>query len=333
MAWFLLRLGGEGIIAMRDLVVGDRVDQYQITEPIARGGMASLFKATDEASGLPVVLKVPHVQYESDVVFFERFRREEEIGQRIDHPGVVRVLTPREKSRMYMAMEWVEGRPLNAILYETGPLPREAALEIARQLCDALACLHAHGVVHRDLKPENVLVTSDGRVKIVDFGIALLESARRLTWAGLSHAIGTPDYMAPEQIRGKRGDARTDVYALGTMLYEMLTGRVPYEAETSTAVLRAKRTRAPVPPSSRVPGLDPAIEAIILRAIERDPRDRYACAADMLADLTHPGSAPVAERPAGSRRRASAVSRRWVSSIVVAASLAALGVLTWLSAP
>ena len=230
-------------------------------------------------------------------------------------------------------MEYVEGRPLRTILHETRSLPLGTALGVARQVCDALACLHAHGVVHRDLKPENILVTSAGQVKILDFGIALLESARRLTWAGLSHAIGTPDYMAPEQIRGKRGDARTDVYALGAILYEMLTGRMPYEATSPGGLLRAKVARDPAPPSSHVAGFNPAIEAVIMKAIERDPRDRYACAADMLADLKDPGSPRTRERPVRPRRRASAVSRRVGASIALALAVAALGALAWLSAP
>ncbi len=245
--------------------------------------------------------------------------------------NIVRILEPREKSRIYMAMEYVEGRPLSAILREARPLPAQAALDIARQVCDALACLHAHGVVHRDIKPENVHVTSAGRVKILDFGIALLESARRLTWAGLSHAIGTPDYMAPEQIRGRRGDARTDVYALGTMLYEMLTGRLPYEAESSGSLLARKAAVDPVPPSRHVPGFDPALEAVIMRAIERDPRDRFSCASDLLAALRDPASADAVgrDRP----RRRAPPSRRVTSALVIAAALAAIGALAWLSAP
>ncbi len=230
---------------MREVTAGDRVDQYQLTDVLARSGMASIFKATDTLSGETVALKVPHPQYESDVVFFERFRREEQIGQRVDHPAIARVLKPRDKSRMYMAMEYVDGRSLRAIMGESGPLPAERALAIAREVTDALAYLHARGIVHRDIKPENILVTPSGGIKMLDFGIALDESARRLTWAGLSNAIGTPDYMAPEQIGGRRGDARTDVYAVGTLLYEMLTGHLPFSSENPHALLRAKANEDP----------------------------------------------------------------------------------------
>jgi len=316
---------------MRDDAVGDRVDQYQLTELLARGGMASVFKARDLASGAAVVLKIPYVQYESDVVFHERFRREQEIGQRIQHPHIVRVLTPVEQSRMYLAMEHVEGRPLAALLREAGPLRPGAAVAIAIQLCDALACLHAHGVVHRDLKPENVWVTPSGQVKILDFGIALLESARRLTWAGLSHALGTPDFMAPEQIRGKRGDARTDVYALGTMLYEMLTGRLPHEGQ-GEALLRAKDTVDAKAPSAHRPELDAALDRIVLRAIERDPRDRYQNAVDLLADLRDPAGAAV-RAPLRRPSRRAPPPRRLLASVALVAALAGLGALAWWTAP
>ena len=213
---------------MRELTVGDSLDQYQLTELLARSGMASIFKATDTESGAAVALKIPHLQFESDVVFFERFRREESIGQRLDHPHIVKVLEAA-RQEPHVPGDGVRRGQVAARDHAGGSARCRSskALDIARQVGDALVYLHAHGVVHRDIKPENVLVTADGQVKILDFGIALDESARRLTWAGLSSTVGTPDYMAPEQIGGRRGDERTDVYALGTMLYEMLTGDLP----------------------------------------------------------------------------------------------------------
>ncbi len=319
---------------MRDLVVGDKLDQYELTDLLARSGMASIFKAIDTESGATVALKIPHVQYESDVVFSERFRREDEIGQRLRHPNVVQVLSPREKSRTYMAMEYVEGKSLRAMLNGKHPLPTDQALDIARQVCDALVYLHAEGVVHRDIKPENILVTAGGQVKILDFGIALFESERRLTWMGLSSTIGTPDYMAPEQIRGRRGDPRTDVYALGTMLYEMLTCHLPYDSPNPRALLKAKTSDEPRPPSYYVPGFDPSLEAIILKAIERNPRDRYPTAALLLADLRNPSAVPPRDPETGAARcRGGArISRRLLLSVVVIAILGGLGSLIWLSA-
>ncbi len=317
---------------MRELAVGDTIDQYELTDLLARSGMASIFKGIDTRSGRPVALKIPHVQYESDVVFSERFRREEEVGQRLHHPHVVQILTPVEKSRMYMAMEFVEGKSLRALM-SANALSREQAIDIARQILSALQYLHEEGVVHRDVKPENILVDEHGQAKILDFGIALFASERRLTWAGFSNALGTPDYMAPEQIRGRRGDPRTDVYAVGTLLYEMLTRNLPWDSANPRALLKAKTTQDPRPPSYFVPDFDPALEAIVLKAIERDPRERYGTARQMLADLENPAAVvPRDPHAARSRRRARGLSRRALVAILAAVVLAGLGSLVWLTA-
>jgi serine/threonine-protein kinase len=312
---------------MDDLESGALLDQYRVTGVLARGGMATLYTAEDTLGAGEVVLKVPHPQYECDVVFYQRFEREERIGQQIAHPAIVKVLTPREKSRLYLAMERVPGVPLHQVLAAESPLPPERALAIARQLCSALSCLQEHGVVHRDVKPENVLVAPDGSVKLLDFGIALIEAARRLTWAGLSHALGTPDYMAPEQIRGRRGDARTDVYALGTLLHEMLAGCLPYDTSSVTALLHAKQHADPPPLSAHRPGLDPALERIVLRAIARDPRDRYPTAAALLADLEAPGAAVLPPPPTPQVTPGRRARRALVVALVAGAAVAGLGAL------
>jgi len=273
---------------MREILAGDRLDQYQLTELLARSGMASIFKAVDERSGSTVALKVPHMQFESDVAFYERFRREEQIGQKLEHPNIVRVLSPETKSRLYLVMEFAEGRSLRAIMKDHERMPLEKALDVTRQIARALVYMHAKGIVHRDLKPDNVLLGDDGQIKLLDFGIAMDEAARRLTWFGLTAPIGTPDYMAPEQVRGKRGDVRTDVYALGTMLFEMVTGELPYDAGKMQALMRAKLNEDPRLPREVMPNIDPKIEEIIVRAIERSPRERYTTSAEMLADLEHP---------------------------------------------
>jgi serine/threonine protein kinase len=316
---------------MRDTLVGERLDQYQLTELLARSGMASIFKATDTKSGATVALKVPHMQFESDIAFYQRFEREEQIGQKVDHPNIVRVLRPDKKSRMYLVMEFAEGSSLRAIMSRRKRVPPDEALDIARQIARALVYLHAHGIVHRDLKPENVLVTDAGQVKLIDFGIAMDEAARRLTWMGLSSTIGTPDYMAPEQVRGRRGDARTDVYSLGTMLYEMITGELPYTGANAQAVMRAKVEQDPRPPRDVMADIDPAIEEIILSAIDRTPRERYASAAAMLADLEHPSKVVPRDRSEGRPRRPFPgilrISRRAVAPIVLMLVIAGLAVL------
>ncbi|HET6440567.1 MAG TPA: serine/threonine-protein kinase [Anaeromyxobacter sp.] len=315
---------------MSEPVAGDRFDQYELLELLARSGMAAIFKARDTFTGATVALKIPHFQYESDIVFSERFRREEEVGQKLEHPNIVRILKPREKSRSYLAMEYIEGRSLRALMGKA-PMAPERALALARQVCAALAYLEERGVVHRDIKPENILVTADGTVKIIDFGIALFQAERRMTWAGLSQTVGTPDYMAPEQIRGRRGDARTDVYALGMLLYELLSGHLPYDSPNARALMRAKTSEEPKPPSYWVPGFDPHLEAIILRAIEREPRNRYAGAAEMCVDLGDPGEVPPRDPETGERRRRAGAARRRrrVALLAVAALVAGLLVLVY----
>ena len=319
---------------MREVNVGERLDQYELTELIARSGMASIFKGLDTVSGQIVAIKVPYLQFESDIVFYGRFQREEEVGRRLDHPNIIKVLSPQRKSRMYIAMEYVDGASLRAMMRNKRPLPTEQALDIARQICAALVYMHRQGVVHRDIKPENILLTESGLVKIMDFGIALDESARRLTWSGLSSTIGTPDYMAPEQVSGRRGDARTDIYSLGTILYEMLTAELPYSGESVYAVMRAKTKIDPQPPTRFHPNLDPHLEEIILHAIERNPRNRYQSAPEILSELQDPARVRLTGRARhlhpGSLAALRIRGALWIALLVV--SLAGLiALLVWLA--
>jgi serine/threonine protein kinase len=318
----------------REVSVGERLDQYEVSELIARSGMASIFKATDSKNSGVVALKVPYMQFESDVVFYERFRREEQIGQRLEHPNIIKVLKPLRKSRMYLAMEYFEGTSLRALLREKQPLDPARALKFGRQICDALVYMHGQRVVHRDLKPENMLVGSDDTIKLMDFGIALDESARRLTWAGLSTTVGTPDYMAPEQVGGRRGDARTDIYALGTILYEMLTGNLPYSGANVYATMKAKASEDPPRLSEFVPEIDPGLEEIVLHAIERLPRNRYDSAAEMLEDLKDPSRVVHTGRAQRLHPRSIRGRRLWRALMTGAffLSLAAICVLViWLA--
>ncbi|HEX3685424.1 MAG TPA: serine/threonine-protein kinase [Bryobacteraceae bacterium] len=282
---------------MSELHTGDQLDHYRIDALVARSGMASIFRGTDLRTGTQVAIKIPHPEVESDPVTYDRFHREQDIGQKMDHPGVMRVIADPGRSQVYMVMEWVDGRLLREILRDSRKLPPERAVRIALGIAEALEYIHTHGVVHRDLKPENVMVDADDHVKLIDFGIAGQEGARRLTFSKLSQLMGTPDYISPEQVKGKRGDGRSDVYALGVMLYEMLTGEVPFRGPNAFAIMNDRLLNNPVPPRELEPNIPPQLQEIIYRALERDPKNRYASARELAWDLKHQDEVGVADRP------------------------------------
>jgi serine/threonine protein phosphatase PrpC len=272
-------------------------DRYEVNEVISRSGMASIFKVTDRDDGRTVAVKVPHMQFESDIASYQRFEREEAIGLSLDHPSVLKILPgPAHKSRPYIVMEFLEGQTLAEVLAALRPLPEKDAVGIASRVCEALEYLHAHNVIHRDLKPQNIMLCADGSVRLMDFGIAKAERARRLTWVGFSPTLGTPDYMAPEQVKGRRGDERTDIYSLGAILYEMITGSVPFEGESPYVIMNARLSGDPVAPRKLNAHLTPQIEEITLHALARDPGQRYRSAAEMKADLDHYDRVQLTER-------------------------------------
>jgi eukaryotic-like serine/threonine-protein kinase len=276
---------------------GDQLDNYRIDAVAARSGMATIFRGTDLRSGQPVAIKVPHPELESDPVLFDRFHREEEIGKTLNHPAIMRVYAEDGRSQLYMVMEWVDGRLLREILNEEKKLAPERAVKIALGVCQALDYIHGHGVVHRDLKPENIMVDANDNVKLIDFGIAAQAGARRLTFAKLSNVMGTPEYISPEQVKGKRGDGRSDIYALGVMLYEMVTGKEPFQGPNPFAIMNDRVLNNPMPPREIDPSISPQLQEIIYRALERDPKNRYATAREFAWDLEHQDQVGVAERP------------------------------------
>ncbi|MGC9198724.1 MAG: serine/threonine-protein kinase [Acidobacteriaceae bacterium] len=276
---------------------GDRLDDYQLEDVVATSGMATVFRAHDTRDGRQVAIKVPHAEVESDPALYDRFRREQEIGLRLDHPGVMKVFPNPDSSQVYMVMEWLDGRLLRQILNEEKKLPVERAVKLTAGICQALEHVHANGVVHRDLKPENIMVDANDEVHLIDFGIAGSQGARRLTFAHFSQSLGTPDYISPEQVRGKRGDARSDVYALGVMLYEMLTGATPFTGPNPLAVMNDRLLNQPVPPRELDPSISPQLQEIVFRAMEREPKNRYASAREMAHDLLHQDQVGVAARP------------------------------------
>jgi len=281
---------------MSSLHPGDRLDHYRIENLVARSGMASIFRATDVRTGQLVAIKIPHPEIEGDPLFLDRFRREAEIGRKLDHPGVMKVLPDDEQSRLYMTMEWVEGRLLRQILNETKKIPSDRAVAITLAILDALNYIHRHGIVHRDLKPENVMVQGNDHIKLIDFGIAGSAGSRRLTFTKIPEAMGTPDYISPEQVRAKRGDARSDLYAVGVMLYEMLTGRVPFTGSNPFLVMNDRLLNNPIPPREIAPGISPQLQEIIYRALEREPKKRYTSAQEFAGDLEHQDHVGVADR-------------------------------------
>jgi len=267
---------------------GQHIDHYVVEQLVARTPTASILRAKDRRTGREIAIKMPHADVEGDLVFYQRFQREQEICERLDHPAVVKAFAKECGQQSYIAMEFAEGQTLRRVLDESRRLPADRALKIAVNIAEALDYIHARAVIHRDLKPENLIVDAEDRITLIDFGIASIAGARRLTFGKLSQVMGTPDYIAPEQVRGKRCDARTDIYALGVILYEMLTGETPFPGTEPFAVMNSRLINDPVSPREIDPAIGEEMEAILYRALERNPRNRYASARAFMNDLLDP---------------------------------------------
>ncbi len=285
--------------AKYELRPGQTLDnRFLITETISRSGMATIFKATDLTNKETVAVKVPFMEFESDPGFYSRFQREEEIGLRLNHPYILKFIHLEEgqRSRPYIVTEYLRGYTLSHLLNSVRPIPERDAVKLSSSICEALSYMHENGIIHRDLKPQNIMICYDGTIRIMDFGIAKAEKGRRITFTGFTPAVGTPDYMAPEQVSGKRGDVRTDIYSLGAMLYEMVVGVPPFEGDNPFVIMNARVTGDPEAPRKRNPKVSTHVEEIILHAMERNPGDRYQSAAAMKLDLDNPGAVQLTGR-------------------------------------
>ncbi|MEO6867680.1 MAG: Stk1 family PASTA domain-containing Ser/Thr kinase [Gaiellales bacterium] len=268
-----------------DPLVGTTYDgRYRIERRIGAGGMANVYLAEDDTLGRRVAIKVLHQRFAEDSQFIERFQREASAAARLNHPNIVQVYDRGSAGdSYYIAMEYVDGMTLKQLVQRRGGLTEQEVLAYGRQALHALRFAHRNGIVHRDVKPHNMMVDTDGRLKIADFGIARAGADSGLTEAG--SIVGTAQYLSPEQAQGQHVAATSDLYSLGVVMFEMATGRVPFDGDSPVNVA-LKHVKDPVPrPTSFNPNISPAIESIILKAMEKDQADRYGSADEMLADL------------------------------------------------
>jgi serine/threonine-protein kinase len=263
----------------------DRVfdKRYVIKRKLGSGGMADVYLAEDQELGRRVALKLLDDRHASDEQFVERFRREAQSAAGLNHPNIVSIFDRgRAEGTYYIAMEYLDGRTLKELLVRNGPTPVPIAIDYARQILSALAFAHRNGIVHRDIKPHNIVVGGDGRLKVTDFGIAR-SGTSQMTEVG--SIVGTAQYLSPEQARGAPVDPRSDLYSLGVVLYEMLTGKVPFTGDTPVEIAMKHLSQVPKPPSEWRPQVPHDLDAVVMRALAKDPEQRYGSAEEMDADL------------------------------------------------
>lgn len=277
---------------MEDMIFGRR---YRVTERIGAGGMAEVYKAVDETLGRTVAVKVLRASFADDQSFVERFRREAQSVAALSHPGIVNIYDwGNDGGTYYIVMELVRGDDLKTLSRQKGALDPMLVAEYGEQACAALAVAHGYDVIHRDIKPQNIVLSPDGRIRVMDFGIARMTDGDDLTQTG--SVLGTAQYVSPEQAQGRPLTAASDLYSLGIVLYELACGRAPFEGETPVAVALKQVHEQPVPPRELNPTIPASLEAVIMRALTKDPAQRYQSADEMRRDLKRvlEGGAPAA---------------------------------------
>jgi serine/threonine-protein kinase len=263
-------------------------DKYKLLEGLGHGGFASAFLAEDVTSKEKVVLKFPDINQLGDPAVYERFRREMSIGKLLNHPDLPIALSYSEGNPPYLVIKYAEGESLANIIQQKGRFSVEEAINLAINLLDALHYCHQLGVYHRDIKPENLLLGIDGHIKIIDFGIAMMEGSPRVTYRGFSGLMGTPEYMSPEQIKGERGGAKSDIYAVGCLIYNMLSGNPPFTGDNPLTVMYQHMTADAKPLTDICPDLNPGIWSTIKKSLRRRKEERYDSAIEMANDLRNP---------------------------------------------
>jgi len=318
--------------------------RYELEQLIGTGGMADVYRARDNLLGRTVAVKVLHPHFAKDPVFIERFRHEAQAAANLTQPDIVNVFDwGIEEGTYYIVMEYVQGRDLKAIILAGGPLLPERAVEIAMSICLALDAAHSHGVVHRDIKPQNIIVTNEGQIKVMDFGIARSTGGSAMTQTGT--IMGTAQYISPEQAQGRPADPRSDLYSLGVVLYEMLTGRVPFDGDNPVAIAYKHVREDPLPPTLINPDISAELESVVMKALSKNPENRYQTAMEMRSDLARClEGTPVHATPvlppddaAGGHTRAFAAggpprrrrSTAWIWVPVILLFLAGVGVLVY----
>src|SRR6266852_7043031 len=263
-------------------VIGGR---YELEEVVGAGGMSSVYKAHDQLLERDVALKVLHPHFGDDEEYVERFRREARAAAQLSHPNIVTVIDRGDADgNQFIVFEFIDGESLKELVQRTGALPVRRAIELGAAVADALAFAHESGLVHRDVKPQNVLLNGDGEAKVTDFGIARsLDVKHGVTQTGA--VVGTSEYIAPEQAQGQHVDERTDVYSLGILLYELLTGELPFSGDNFVAVAMLHINETPPRVSEKRPDIPPRLDAAVAKALEKHPEQRFATMADFGREL------------------------------------------------